>query len=145
MNVFIKNLISRHITLASSLLLLSCSIFQKGDLKDFKWKSRVLIINESKKEGMSSKIKKNHFKEFKDRDLVLIKIINNDVYLNEALTSDPMTQSILSIVKKKLNNYDMILIGKDGKIKHRYYFDDGVDIILKDIDSMPMRIREMNE
>ena len=136
---------SKLFTIVSSLLVLSCSIFQKGDLKDFKWKSRVLIVNESKKEGLSSKIKKHHFKEFEDRDLVLIKIINNDVYLNEALTSNPMTQSILSIVKKELDNYDMILIGKDGKIKHRYYFDDGVDIILKDIDSMPMRIREMNE
>jgi len=132
-------------TIASIFLLLSCSIFQKADLKDFKWKNRVLIINESKKEGLSSKIKKHHFKEFKDRDLVQIKVINNDVFLNEILTSNPMTQSILSIVKKELENYDMILIGKDGKIKHRYYFDDGVDIIFKDIDSMPMRIREMNE
>ena len=56
-----------------------------------------------------------------------------------------MTKSILSIVKNELNTYDMILIGKDGKIKHRYYFDDGVKIIFKDIDSMPMRIREMYE
>ena len=112
---------SKLFTIVSSLLVLSCSIFQKGDLKDFKWKSRILIINESKKEGLSLKIKKHHFKEFKDRDLVLIKVINNDVYLNEILTSNPMTQSILSIVKNELNTYDMILIGKDGKIKHRYY------------------------
>ena len=102
-------------TIASKLLL-SCSIFQKGDLKDFKWKSRVLIINESKKEGLSSKIKKTPLKEFKDRDLVLIKIINNDVYLNEALTSDPMTQSILSIVKWELEAYDMILLEKMEKL-----------------------------
>ena len=49
-------------TIVSSLLVLSCSIFQKGDLKDFKWKSRVFIINESKKESLSSKIKKHHIK-----------------------------------------------------------------------------------
>ena len=132
-------------TVVSSLLVLSCSIFQKGDLKDFKWKSRVLIINESKKEGMSLKIQTDYFEEVKDRDLVLVKVINNDVYLNGSLTSNDMTKSILSIVKNELNTYDMILIGKDGKIKHRYYFDDGVEIIFKDIDSMPMRIREMYE
>ena len=132
-------------TIVSSLLVLSCSIFQKGDLKDFKWKSRVLIINESKKEGMSLKIQTDYFEELKDRDLVLVKVINNDVYLNGSLTSNDMTKSILSIVKNELNTYDMILIGKDGKIKHRYYFDDGVEIIFKDIDSMPMRIREMYE
>ena len=132
-------------TIVSSLLVLSCSIFQKGDLKDFKWKSRVLIINESKKEGMSLKIQTDYFEEVKDRDLVLVKVINNDVYLNGSLTSNDMTKSILSIVKNELNTYDMILIGKDGKIKHRYYFDDGVEIIFKDIDSMPMRIREMYE
>jgi len=132
-------------TVVSSLLVLSCSIFQKGDLKDFKWKSRVLIINESKKEGMSLKIQTDYFEELKDRDLVLVKVINNDVYLNGSLTSNDMTKSILSIVKNELNTYDMILIGKDGKIKHRYYFDDGVKIIFKDIDSMPMRIREMYE
>ena len=136
---------SKLFTIVSSLLVLSCSIFQKGDLKDFKWKSRVLIINESKKEGMSLKIQTDYFEELKDRDLVLVKVINNDVYLNGSLTSNDMTKSILSIVKNKLNTYDMILIGKDGKIKHRYYFDDGVEIIFKDIDSMPMRIREMYE
>ena len=132
-------------TIISSLLLLSCSIFQKGDLRDFKWKNRILIINESKKEGMSLKIQIDYFEELKDRDLVLVKVINNDVYLNGSLTSNDMTKSILSIVKNELNTYDMILIGKDGKIKHRYYFDDGVKIIFKDIDSMPMRIREMYE
>jgi len=132
-------------TIISSLLLLSCSIFQKGDLRDFKWKNRILIINESKKEGMSLKIQTDYFEELKDRDLVLVKVINNDVYLNGSLTSNDMTKSILSIVKNELNTYDMILIGKDGKIKHRYYFDDGVKIIFKDIDSMPMRIREMYE
>ena len=136
---------SKLFTIVSSLLVLSCSIFQKGDLKDFKWKSRVLIINESKKEGMSLKIQTDYFEELKDRDLVLVKVINNDVYLNGSLTSNDMTKSILSIVKNELNTYDMILIGKDGKIKHRYYFDDGVEIIFKDIDSMPMRIREMYE
>tara|TARA_Y100000741_G_C18127187_1_gene507564 strand:- start:176 stop:589 length:414 start_codon:yes stop_codon:yes gene_type:complete len=136
---------SKLFTIVSSLLVLSCSIFQKGDLKDFKWKSRVLIINESKKEGMSLKIQTDYFEELKDRDLVLVKVINNDVYLNGSLTSKDMTKSILSIVKNELNTYDMILIGKDGKIKHRYYFDDGVKIIFKDIDSMPMRIREMYE
>tara|TARA_B100001758_G_C18080098_1_gene437755 strand:+ start:278 stop:691 length:414 start_codon:yes stop_codon:yes gene_type:complete len=136
---------SKLFTIVSSLLVLSCSIFQKGDLKDFKWKSRVLIINESKKEGMSLKIQTDYFEEVKDRDLVLVKVINNDVYLNGSLTSNDMTKSILSIVKNELNTYDMILIGKDGKIKHRYYFDDGVEIIFKDIDSMPMRIREMYE
>ena len=136
---------SKLFTIVSSLLVLSCSIFQKGDLKDFKWKSRVLIINESKKEGMSLKIQTDYFEEVKDRDLVLVKVINNDVYLNGSLTSNDMTKSILSIVKNELNTYDMILIGKDGKIKHRYYFDDGVKIIFKDIDSMPMRIREMYE
>ena len=136
---------SKLFTIVSSLLVLSCSIFQKGDLKDFKWKSRVLIINESKKEGMSLKIQTDYFEEVKDRDLVLVKVINNDVYLNGSLTSNDMTKSILSIVKNELNTYDMILIGKDGKIKHRYYFDDGVEIIFKDIDSMPMRIGEMYE
>ena len=126
-------------------MIVTCTFSKTTYMKNFLWKNRILIVNESKKEGFYSKIKKHYFEEFKDRDLVLIKIINNDVYLNEALTSDPITQSILSIVKKELDNYDMILVGKDGKIKHRYYFDDGVDIILKDIDSMPMRIREMNE
>ena len=106
-------------TVVSSLLVLSCSIFQKGDLKDFKWKSRVLIINESKKEGMSLKIQTDYFEELKDRDLVLVKVINNDVYLNGSLTSNDMTKSILSIVKNELNTYDMILIGTNGKIKHR--------------------------
>ena len=126
-------------------MIIACTFSKATNMKNFIWKKRVLIINESKKEGLSSKIQKDYFEEFKDRDLVLIKVINNDVYLNGSLTSNLMTQSILSIVQKELYSYDMILIGKDGDVKHRYYFDEDINIIFKDIDSMPMRIREMNE
>ena len=126
-----------------ALMMIGCTIFQKEDLRKFKWKNRILIMTNSEKENLFKKNKEDYFKEFKDRDLIIVEVINGEVFLNEKLVSQSLSQSVLSIIDNESEDMDLILIGKDGKIKQRYHIDE-ISLILKDIDSMPMRIREMN-
>ena len=139
-----KSAVNKLFLIVLSLLFLACSAFQKEDLKQFKWKNRILIMANSEKENLFKKNKEDYFKEFKDRDLIIIEVIDGEVFLNDQLASQSLSQSVLSVVKDELADKDLILIGKDGKIKHRYHIDD-ISLILKDIDSMPMRIREINK
>ena len=125
-----------------ALIFFSCSAFQGEDLRKFKWKNLVLIMTNPEKEILFKKNKEDYFKEFKDRDLIIIEVINGEVFLNDQLTSQSLSQSVLSVIDKESENMDLLLIGKDGKIKHRYHIGN-IDLILTDIDSMPMRIREM--
>ena len=127
------------------LFIFCCSILEKEDLGKFRWKNRILIISDSEKEQFAEKIKKKYYKEFKDRDLIVIKIIDDTVFVSDKMASKSMTKSVLLITNNELKSKDFILIGKDGKIKKRYYFDDSISLVLRDIDVMPMRIREIKE
>ena len=79
-------------------LFFGCSIIQKEGLREFKWKNRVLIVADSEKKNLSNKIKKDYSMEFEDRDLVVVKVIGNEVFLNGRLASESLSQSILLIV-----------------------------------------------
>ena len=124
-------------------LFFGCSIIQKEGLREFKWKNRVLIVADSKKKNLSNKIKRDYSMEFEDRDLVVVKVIGNEVFLNGRLASESLSQSILLIVEDSVDSSDLVLIGKDGKVKNRYNSENGIKLVFQDIDSMPMRIREM--
>ena len=124
-------------------LFFGCSIIQKEGLREFKWKNRVLIVADSEKKNLSNKIKRDYSMEFEDRDLVVVKVIGNEVFLNDRLASESLSQSILLIVEDSVDSNDLVLIGKDGKVKNRYSSENGINLVLQDIDSMPMRIREM--
>ena len=124
-------------------LFFGCSIIQKEGLREFKWKNRVLIVADSEKKNLSNKIKKDYSMEFEDRDLDVVKVIGNEVFLNGRLASESLSQSILLIVEDSVDSNDLVLIGKDGKVKNRYNSENGIKLVFQDIDSMPMRIREM--
>ena len=139
--VFMKKFFS----IILSLFFFSCSFFHKEDLRKFKWKNRILIIIDKEANTIDEKIKKNYSVEFEDRDLLIIKVIDNKVFMNNSLVSHSLKESVFSIIDKQAGNNNIILIGKDGKVKHKYFFNHEISQILDDIDSMPMRIREMNE
>ena len=124
-------------------LFFGCSIIQKEGLREFKWKNRVLIVADSEKKNLCNKIKRDYSMEFEDRDLVVVKVIGNEVFLNGRLASESLSQSILLIVEDSVDSNDLVLIGKDGKVKNRYNSENGINLVFQDIDSMPMRIREM--
>ena len=40
---------------------------------------------------------------------------------------------------------NLILVGKDGGVKETYQFNNDIKQVFRDIDAMPMRIREMRK
>ncbi len=132
------------------LIIILCTLIcfgckEDGGLGDFKWKNRILLIINSDKEKLSKKIKSEYVSELEDRDLVIIEIYDSKVFLNNMEASKPLSESVYRKIRKELEDDAFILIGKDGKIKHRYKSYKDINLIFKDIDSMPMRIKEMQE
>ena len=57
--------------------------------------------------------------------------------------SKNFSQSLLKIIKNIDDDQNIILIGKDGKIKNSYSSINELEKILSDVDKMPMRMYEM--
>ena len=109
----------------------------------FKWKYRILIIVDEKKQVTK---KLGEFsKEFKERDILIILIKDNNSFINNTLMNDKFHKSIIKIIKDIEKQHNYILIGKDGSIKKTYPSDIIIDQILSKVDSMPMRIKEVKK
>lgn len=103
-------------------------------LKQYQWKSRILLLNVSSMESASEQEKlfrkSNH--ENKDRDLILLKV-------------DKGHKSLWSKYKFQNEVFRLVLIGKDGGVKREYSNVTPMKEIYQVIDAMPMRQQEMKE
>ena len=131
----ISNYITYHIGIRSSM-----NIHDINNLSDLKWKYRPLIISSP---NISTQLTISN-KQLIERNIAVINIKNNISYLNNM----PMSHAFLNSVNKKIDslnkNIKIILIGLDGNIKKKYSEDININQIFQDIDSMPMRIHELN-
>ena len=118
------------------------SIEMMNDINELKWNNRVLVIKNDKKNNFSLRI--NSLKqEFDERDFVLVYINEQNTFVHNKKMSKNFSQSLLKIIKNIDDDQDIILIGKDGKIKNSYSSVNELEKILSDVDKMPMRIYEM--
>ena len=118
------------------------SIETMNDINELKWNSRVLVIKNDKKNNFSLSI--NSLKqEFDERDFVLVYINEQNTFVHNKKMSKNFSQSLLKIIKNIDDDQNIILIGKDGKIKNSYSSVNELEKILSDVDKMPMRIYEM--
>ncbi len=120
------------------------------DLKSFEWENRVLIIggNGSNYQNQLDSLEVNK-NEFIDRDLVVI-LINKD----ESRISYDGLEGFINLdydsalgIRKRFNieNFNLILIGKDGEVKYSTNEPIKINIIFEIIDKMPMRMQEIKE
>ena len=110
------------------------------NIKYFKWKNRILIIFDDKKQATK---KLNKFSgKFEERDIIIILMKDNNSFINNTLMNDKFHKSITKKIKNINKQHKYILIGKDGSIKKTYPSDVIIDKILSKVDSMPMRIKE---
>lgn len=110
---------------------------------DYKWKNRILIIIDADKIGFDKTFIEKYKKDFLDRDLVLFIVNDDKLYIDGELASDKSSVCLRKKYKKISESSNLILIGKDGGVKETYQFDNDIKQVFKDIDAMPMRIREM--
>ena len=106
----------------------------------FKWKNRLLIIID--KENKTTKKIRRFSKEFKERDMLIITLKENNSFINNYLMNDKFYKSVMKKIKNTYKKHSYILIGKDGTIKKTYASNTIIDKILSKVDSMPMRIKE---
>ena len=113
-----------------------------NDINELKWNSRVLVIKNDKKNNFFLKI--NSLKqEFDERDFVLVHIKEQNTFVHNKKMSKNFSQSLLKIIKNIDDDQNIILIGKDGKIKNSYSSINELEKILSDVGKMPMRMYEM--
>ena len=120
------------------------------DLKSFEWENRILVVggNGSKYQNQFDNLEVNK-NEYTERDMVVI-LINKD---ESKISYDGLNvlnkldyDSTLSIRKRfNFDNFNLILIGKDGGVKYNNNEPVKINKIFEIIDKMPMRMQEIKE
>ena len=112
---------------------------------DYKWKNRILIVIEADKIGFNKNFIDKFKKDFLDRDLILFIVNDDKLYIDGELASDKTFVCLKKKFKKMSESSNLILVGKDGGVKETYQFNNDIEQVFRDIDAMPMRIREMRK
>lgn len=129
------------------LIYLSLLIPSQSDFLDqYQWENRLLLIypGSNKQDLVNQQIRKiaDTDSDFIDRDMVYI-VLNDDPFASDGqkLTSKDYQQLINKYDLQ--NEYTVILIGKDGGVKHSESNIVDMEKIYALIDRMPMRRNEM--
>jgi hypothetical protein len=132
------------------LLLFNTNIAKAGSvLEEHIDKQRVLLIfspRESDKNA-NNLIKQSEKleAELKDRDLVIYKVVNNSGVYSEGRKINAKPSSFYSTLNAPYNIFSVVLVCKDGGIKYRSEDEVSMKDILKIIDKMPGRIKELEQ
>ena len=140
-------------TILISLFLINCSNQHMNNNKlnyqnyqtinDFKWNNRLIVLV-----NINDKMINYTLEIFKDqlieRDVVILKINNESAFIDNLEMKNIFYKSLLKIIDTNKSN-TIYLIGKDGKIKNEYNENINLESVIKRIDSMPMRKREMKK
>ena len=112
-------------------------------INDFKWNSRLIVLV-----NVNDKMINYNLEMFKDqlieRDVVILKINNESAFIDNLEMKNVFYKSLSKIIDTNKSN-SIYLIGKDGKIKNEYNENINLESVIKRIDSMPMRKREMKK
>ena len=112
---------------------------------DYKWKNRILIVFDADKIGFHKTFIEKYRKDFLDRDLILFIVNDDKLYIDGELASDKTFVCLKKKIKKMSESSNLILVGKDGGVKETYQFNYDIKQVFRDIDAMPMRMREIRK
>ncbi|WP_162143364.1 DUF4174 domain-containing protein [Pseudovibrio exalbescens] len=119
-----------------------------AQIDDFLWKNRLLIVSVSNENALllaeQSAIFDDHYAGMNDRDLKLISLVAERVYVNEVST-DQLDAAFMREQYDLPNQGVAILVGKDGTVKLRRDAAISAAELFSVIDRMPMRRREMKD
>ncbi len=112
-------------------------------INDFKWNNRLIVLV-----NVNDKMINYNLENIKDqlveRDVVILKINNESAFIDNLEMKNVFYKSLSKIIDTNKSN-SIYLIGKDGKIKNEYNENINLESVIKRIDSMPMRKREMKK
>ncbi len=111
-------------------------------LADLKWQNRIILVKEKESRGLTQLREKTE--EIKDRDIIWFSLKDGKIETN--FDGDLPQNFAAYLYKEYFEKFEksVFLIGKDGTIKSK---NDELDLkdYFRQIDSMPMRQREMRE
>ncbi len=119
------------------------SLSTLSNIDSLAWKNRVVIVNEIKNQDKSLQLLKEHVVQIDDRDIIWFSIKDNLVLSNY---KGDLSSEFVSKIREKFSHLQnkVILIGKDGGIKSQSDYLNLEDIF-SEVDSMPMRLFEMQK
>ena len=115
-------------------------------LDDYKWKNRLLLVF-APKEDATYQQQMQLFKEqpgFDERDLFVVQLLAEGT---SRINNQPIDAQLATQIRERFNvapqEFQVILVGKDGTSKRRDRSPVPPAVIFNSIDAMPMRQQEM--
>jgi hypothetical protein len=144
----IRNIVRTCVLLFVSLFFILKNDLMAQRLTDHLWENRVLLLFSPDKEQTAFQEQYQAFTAFKekmqDRDLVLYQIFKRS---GRTPQGEPLLEEKLNSWRKKWEvqpeDFQLILVGKDGGTKYQSSKKIDPSVIFDLIDSMPMRRAEM--
>ena len=123
------------------------------NLQQYQWHNRLLLLfaPNAADADYQAQVKALDAHDFglADRDMVVFHVLTDEGYVeraNEKISlSDEQTASLRAQFDVPRDTFTLLLIGKDGSIKRHENQAVAVDALFAQIDSMPMRQREMRQ
>lgn len=121
---------------------------QEVELEKHRWEDRVILLfapdrSDEDFVSMTTELRQNE-EGVQDRDLVVYELVKNDARVGDTPVSGEAVEALTTRFEVE-DGFTYILIGKDGGVKKRSQRAVSIDSIFEQIDSMPMRQREMRD
>jgi hypothetical protein len=118
------------------------------NLNTQKWQNRLLLVFAPSVDNHSYQQQMQLFNQyqngFTDRDLVLVQVLATDKsYANGQLIDESSAVKLRNRFGVDKENFQVILVGKDGGVKRQDTKPVKATAIFQQIDAMPMRQQEM--
>lgn len=119
-------------------------------MEDYLWQNRLILVFSPSKESSAYKTQAKTLNtaqsDLKDRDIIRWDFIaQNSVSIDNHYKPHLGTDPFYKHYNVNLQDFTIILIGKDGNIKLRSQTPITAKTLNSTIDAMPMRIREINK
>lgn len=125
------------------------------DLNTYQWKNRLLLVFAPSENSPAYQRQMQLFQGqqagFKERDLLLVELLTESTSraygqtLDDARARSQSVREARSRFHVAPQDFQVILVGKDGTAKRRESNPIQPEVIFNEIDAMPMRQREMRE
>ncbi|MDX5593839.1 DUF4174 domain-containing protein [Pseudovibrio sp. SPO723] len=131
----------------SALAVFATSSAVYADLSEFQWKNRLLLVFDDSKDAALLRTQRKIYDEnqadMKERDLLFFEVAKDRARVIGKPAPEMDAAKLRSLLSVESQEKQVVLIGKDGGVKHRREGVIEAPDLFAIIDAMPMRQSEM--